>query len=74
MKQHLIDRLLEARSLEPLPAEDAEVAAIWASALREWSDAWRPRPESEALAPAGMRGLLVLRNHVAQRQTQQRSG
>jgi hypothetical protein len=39
VKQHRIDRLLEARSLEPVPAENAEVAAIWASALREWSDA-----------------------------------
>jgi acetyl-CoA acetyltransferase len=39
VKQHRIDRLLEARSLEPVPAEDAEVAAIWAAALREWADA-----------------------------------
>lgn len=42
MKQHQIDRLLEARSLEEVPAEDAEVAAIWAAALREWSDALVP--------------------------------
>ena len=39
MKQHRIERLIEARSLEAVPAEDAEVAAIWTSALREWSDA-----------------------------------
>ncbi len=42
MKQHRIDRLVEAWSLEPVPAEDAEVAAIWAAALREWSDASVP--------------------------------
>jgi hypothetical protein len=42
MKQHRIDRLLEARSLEEVPAEDAEVAGIWAAALREWSDAAIP--------------------------------
>jgi hypothetical protein len=42
VKQHRIDRLLEARSLEPVPAEDAEVAAIWTAALREWSDASVP--------------------------------
>lgn len=39
MKQHRIDRLIEGRSLEALPAEDDEVAGIWTSALREWSDA-----------------------------------
>lgn len=39
MKQHRIDRLIEARSVEAVPAEDTEVAAVWASALREWSDA-----------------------------------
>lgn len=38
MKPHRIDRLLEARSLEAVAADDAEVAGIWASALREWSD------------------------------------
>lgn len=32
MNQHQIDRLLEGRSLEEVPAEDAEVAAIWAAA------------------------------------------
>lgn len=42
MKQHRIDRLLQARSLEAVPAEDAEVASIWASALREWGDAAIP--------------------------------
>lgn len=42
MKQHRIDRLLEGRSLEEVPADDAEVAAIWAAALREWSDASVP--------------------------------
>jgi len=42
MKQHRIDRLVEARNLEPVPAEDAEVAAIWTAALREWSDASVP--------------------------------
>ena len=39
MSAHRIQRLLEARNLEEVPAEDAEVAAIWAAALREWSDA-----------------------------------
>lgn len=34
-----IDRLLEARSLDEIAADDAEVAAIWAAALREWGDA-----------------------------------
>ena len=33
---------MEGRSLESLSAEDAEVAAIWAAALREWSDASVP--------------------------------
>jgi hypothetical protein len=42
MKQHRLDRLLEARSLEEVPADDAEVAAIWAAALREWADAAVP--------------------------------
>lgn len=42
MKQHRIDRLIEARSLEEVPADDGEVAAIWAAALREWSDASVP--------------------------------
>lgn len=42
MKQHQIDRLLEARNLEQVQADDAEVAAIWAAALREWSDASVP--------------------------------
>lgn len=42
MKQHRIDRLLEGRGLEQVEAEDAEVAAIWTSALREWSDAGVP--------------------------------
>lgn len=35
MNRHRIDRLIEARSLEEVEADDAEVAAIWASALRE---------------------------------------
>ncbi len=39
MSAHRIQRLLEARNLEEVPADDAEVAAIWAAALREWSDA-----------------------------------
>lgn len=39
MSGHRIDRLIEARNLEEVPADDAEVAAIWATALREWSDA-----------------------------------
>lgn len=39
MNQRRIDRLLEARSLDGVPAADAEVAAIWAAALREWADA-----------------------------------
>lgn len=38
MNRHRIDRLIEARSLEEVEADDAEVAAIWASALREWGD------------------------------------
>lgn len=42
MKQHRIDRLVEARNLEPVPADAAEVAAIWNAALREWSDASVP--------------------------------
>jgi hypothetical protein len=42
MNRHRIDRLIEARSLEEASAEDAEVAAIWASALREWTDAGVP--------------------------------
>jgi len=37
-----IDRLLEARSLDEVVAADAELAAIWAAALREWSDASVP--------------------------------
>ena len=39
MSAHRIQRLLEARNLEEVRADDAEVAAIWAAALREWSDA-----------------------------------
>jgi hypothetical protein len=42
MKQHRIDRLIEAHNLEAVRAEDAEVAAIWNAALREWSDASVP--------------------------------
>jgi hypothetical protein len=42
MKQHRMDRLLEARSLEVVPADDAEVAVIWTTAVREWSDAAIP--------------------------------
>jgi hypothetical protein len=42
MNQRRIDRLLEARSLDPVQADDAEVAAIWAAALREWADASVP--------------------------------
>lgn len=42
MKQHRINRLLEGRGLEQVEAEDAEVAAIWTAALREWSDAGVP--------------------------------
>lgn len=42
MKQHRIDRLLEAHSLEEVPAADAEIASTWASALREWGDAAIP--------------------------------
>jgi hypothetical protein len=42
VKQHRIDRLIEGRSLEPVRAEDDEVAGLWASALREWSDASVP--------------------------------
>jgi hypothetical protein len=37
-----IDRLLEVRSLDEVAADDAEVAAIWAAALREWRDASVP--------------------------------
>lgn len=39
MNQHRIDRLIESRSLETVPADDDEVVGIWTSALREWSDA-----------------------------------
>lgn len=42
MNQRRIDRLLEARSLELVPADDAEVAGIWAAAVREWADASVP--------------------------------
>ena len=42
MNAHRIERLIESRSLEQVPADDAEVAAIWAAALREWSDAAVP--------------------------------
>lgn len=35
MSRHRIERLLEARNLEEVPADDGEVAAIWAAALRE---------------------------------------
>jgi hypothetical protein len=42
MTQRRIDRLLEARSLDEVPAEDAEVAAIWVAVLREWADASVP--------------------------------
>jgi hypothetical protein len=42
MSSHRIERLLEARNLEQVPAEDAEVAALWAAALREWRDASIP--------------------------------
>jgi hypothetical protein len=42
VNQRRIDRLLEARSLDEVPAEDMEVAAIWAAALREWADASVP--------------------------------
>lgn len=39
MNRHRIERLVEARNLEEVPADDAEIASIWAAALREWSDA-----------------------------------
>lgn len=42
MKEQRIARLLEARQLEELEANDAEVAAIWSAALREWADASVP--------------------------------
>ena len=42
MNQRRIDRLLEARSLEEMAADDVEIAAIWAAALREWADASVP--------------------------------
>jgi hypothetical protein len=42
VKQHRIERLLEARSLEEVPAEEREIVMIWTSALREWSDAAIP--------------------------------
>lgn len=38
VKQHRIDRLLEGRNLEQVPADDAEVVTIWMAALREWLD------------------------------------
>lgn len=42
MNRQRIERLLEARNLEEAPADDTEVTAIWAAALREWSDAAVP--------------------------------
>lgn len=42
MRGQRLDRLIEARGLEEVPADDTEVAAIWAAALREWSDASVP--------------------------------
>ncbi len=42
MTEHRITRLLDARSLEAVEAPDAEVAALWGAALREWSDAAVP--------------------------------
>jgi len=39
MNRLRIDRLLEAHTLESVAADDAEVASLWAAALREWSDA-----------------------------------
>jgi hypothetical protein len=42
MNQHRIDRLLEARTLEAVPAADGEIATLWAAALREWGDAALP--------------------------------
>lgn len=42
MNSRRIDRLLESRSLEHVTADDGEVVAIWASALREWTDAAVP--------------------------------
>ena len=39
MSSHRIERLIEARSLEEVHADAAEIAAVWAAALREWSDA-----------------------------------
>jgi hypothetical protein len=42
MSQRRIDRLLEARSLDEVRVEDAEVVAIWAAVLREWADASVP--------------------------------
>ncbi|HET7230983.1 MAG TPA: hypothetical protein VFJ16_13315 [Longimicrobium sp.] len=42
MNRHRIDRLIEGRSLEEVPADDVEVAAIWASALREWAGSGVP--------------------------------
>jgi len=56
VKQHRIDRLVEARNLEEVPADDAEVAAIWEAALREWSDASVPGLSvAGAFARAGAR-------------------
>lgn len=42
MNPRRIDRLLEARSLDEMPADDVEVAAIWSAALREWADSTVP--------------------------------
>lgn len=42
MKRHRIERLIEGRGLEAVDAADEEVAAIWAAALREWSDSAVP--------------------------------
>ncbi len=39
MNEQRVARLVEARQLEELSADDAEVSGIWRAALREWGDA-----------------------------------
>jgi hypothetical protein len=42
VNRHRLDRLIEARNLEEVSADDGEVAAIWTAVLREWSDSAVP--------------------------------
>ena len=48
MSSHRIARLIESRSLEELPAPDAEVQGLWRNAVRELRDS-----RAEGLSPQG---------------------